>query len=387
MQKRLNEIKARKAELHKELDTADEKRLAEINAETTALETEERQIRAKMDLTGRLGSDPEPKPSLDEERAKDIKATGRMVIPAAEVRSILISTGGLAKPTGTGTEIKDTFNSVSSIVDQVSVMDCTGVGEWSESYVKTNPSADAGTDGTAPTPSDPVFRVAAIKPNLVNVMTYVSKNVEKLTPVAYAGKVRDLAYKALRAKVAALIANGDGSNFYGIKTAVNTSTEDIAQEYLVESATIDATTLRKIVMNYGGDENVGANARLYLNKADLIAFGDVRGTNEKKAVYEIIPDAANPNTGIIKDGGVAVPYTINSALTALSASTKGASKIKTMLYGDPANYELGLFGDYSIEVSKDYKFGEGLLTVLGEVMAGGNLIKHNGFEVVTLNTL
>ena len=50
-------------------------------------------------------------------------------------------------------------------------------------------------------------------------------------------------------------------------------------------------------------------------------------------------------------------------------------------YGDPMNYELGLFGDYTVEVSKDYKFGEGLLTILGEVMAGGNLIRHNGFMV------
>ena len=144
---------------------------------------------------------------------------------------------------------------------------------------------------------------------------------------------------------------------------------------------IDEKTLRKIVLSYGGDENVGASARLYLNKSDLIAFGDVRGS-DKKPVYEITPDAGNPNTGIIKDGGLAVPYTINSNLTALAGTAQSNTAVtNTMVYGDPANYELGLFGDYTIEVSKDYKFAEGLLTVMGEVLAGGNLIKHNGFLV------
>ena len=136
---------------------------------------------------------------------------------------------------------------------------------------------------------------------------------------------------------------------------------------------------------YGGDENIGSNATLYLNKADLIAFGDVRGTNEKKAVYEIIPDGSNPNTGIIKDGGLSVRYCINSECKALTGSTKGSAPIKTMVYGDPGNYKLDLFGDYEVRVSEDYKFGERLLAVLGEVMLGGNIICDKGFVVVTLS--
>ena len=55
MQKRLNEIKERKAALAIEVDSADEKRIAEITTETNALLAEEQQIRSKMDLAGRLG--------------------------------------------------------------------------------------------------------------------------------------------------------------------------------------------------------------------------------------------------------------------------------------------------------------------------------------------
>ncbi len=157
--------------------------------------------------------------------------------------------------------------------------------------------------------------------------------------------------------------------------------------YGVTTNAINEKTLRNIVMQYGGDENLGGNAVLFLNKKDLIAFGDVRGTNEKKAVYEITPDGNNPNTGTIKDGGLTVRYCICSALTSLADSTvptDGAVHIKTMVYGDPKNYKLGLFGGFEVNVSDGYKFAEGLLTIRGEVMAGGAIVVPNGFVVVTL---
>ena len=324
-----------------------------------------------------------------EERAKKLAETGRMSIGAAETRSVLLSSGTLAKPTSVG-GITEPFNIVSSIVDMVFVDDLTGVGVHKESYMKSWQSAQENTAyGTAPTPSDPVFRTVAISPFPLDVLTYVGKNLKKQTPLLYEEKVRKGALIALRKKLVAWIVKGNGSTqAYGIYNAVNT--ENVPEElydtlFVAKDAVIDATTLRKIVFAYGGDENViGSGAKLFLNKTDLIAFGDVRGTNEKKAVYEIIPDGANPNTGIIKDGGLSVPYVVCSDITALTGSaTTGAARIKTMIYGDPYAYKLGLFGDYEVNVSEDYKFGEGLLTVKGEVMVGGNMIMDKGFVVVT----
>ena len=52
-----------------------------------------------------------------------------------------------------------------------------------------------------------------------------------------------------------------------------------------------------------------------------------------------------------------------------------------MIYGTPTNYKLGLFGNFEVKVSEDYKFGEGLLTVRGTVMAGGNVTMDKGFVV------
>ena len=142
---------------------------------------------------------------------------------------------------------------------------------------------------------------------------------------------------------------------------------------------IAADTLRKIALSLGGDEAVAGNAVLMLNKADLIAFGDVRGSNEKKAVYEIIPDTANPNTGIIKDGGLSVKYVLNNNCPALGSADAAA---KCMFYGNPQAIELAMFGDFEVATSEDYKFGQDMLTVRGTVSAGAAMGTYKGFVAV-----
>lgn len=56
-----------------------------------------------------------------------------------------------------------------------------------------------------------------------------------------------------------------------------------------------------------------------------------------------------------------------------------ASDIQTMIYGDPMNFELGLFGDYSIRIDESVKAVERMNAILGDVMVGGNLIVKDGF--------
>lgn len=397
MNKRLLEIQARKAELLKELEgDVTEERLSEIEKEQATLETEERSIRSKSDLIGKLSEKTEEKPEerhteKPEERAKKIMESGKMEISSTEVRnamgmqtrSTLIATDSLVEPTKNGNDIKDNLNPVSSIIDQVSVIDATGAAAFEEAYVKSEPTAAEREDGSAGTATDPVFRVAKLKPELINVTSFVSKNIQRVSPLAYEAKIRSLALKALRRKVAKMIVNGSTDSF-GIKTAKNTMNEDICKELLLDANTIDANTLKKIVFSYGGNDELGGNARLFLTKEDLQKFGEVRGTNEKKALYEITPDNANPNIGTIKEGGLIVPYTINSSLTSLSSAVKGKEKVQTMIYGDPANFELALFGNYTVEVFKETKAVEGMLTIIGEIMAGGNVIVDSGFVIVSL---
>lgn len=380
------EVDQEKTELEAEEETL---RLEKIGLEEKIAELEE-QLRSdavaerKEDKT--IYAEVKPMENTMEERAQRFYETGRMGISAEETRATLITTGSLAKPTGVG-GINDPFNTVSSIIDMIQVEDMTGMGEYSEAYIKAWQAADVAADGTASTPSDPAFRVAKIKPFLMDVLSYISENVALQTPLQYEAKIKQGALIALRKKAVEWIIGGNGSTApFGIYNAVNSevSPERITQKYEVKSATIGEKTLRNIVFEYGGDENIGGGARLFLNKKDLIAFGDVRGTSEKKAVYEIIPDGANPNTGVIKDAGLVVPYVISSALTALTGSVYSAANIPTMIYGNPANYKLGLFGNFDVRVSEDYKFAEGLLTIRGKAMVGGNVIVDKGFVVVEL---
>lgn len=294
-----------------------------------------------------------------EKRAQNFAATNRMSIGAPEARSVLISSGKIATPTEVG-GITEMFNTVSSIVDMVKVTNCEGMGKYRVAIQTAQATAAKQTEGAAAANSEPAFAYVDIDPETAAVLSYISKQVRKQSPLNYTEKVRASALVALRAYAAKLITDK-------IVADADKLTEDVAV------TAIAADTLRKIALNYGGDENVVGDAVLFLNKKDLVKFGDVRGTQEKKAVYEITPDTSNPNTGIIKDGGLAVKYCLNSNLA--------EGKI---IYGQPKNFELGLFGNYEINVSEDFAIDKLMLTIVGDVELGGAVIKKGGFVVATV---
>ena len=357
-----------------------------VNAEISDAEAQLRALPDDLNPMRTLGGTRAQAQTGNQTHESNFAETRRISIDATEARSILLATGTIAKPTEVG-GITDPFNIVSSIVDQITVEDMTGMGSYKEAYVKAWQTADKKTDGTAQTGSDPTFRTVAITPFLLSTTSFVSRELEKQTPLQYEAKVKQGALIALKKKLAAWIVSGGGTNeIHGVYNAANTESTPEAMYTTLDATAIDEKTLRALVFAYGGAENIGSGARLYLNKNDLIAFGDVRGTNEKKAVYEIIPDGGNPNTGVIKDGGLSVPYTICSDVTEFKGATATSAGVKTMFYGDPRNYKLGLFGNYEVRVSSDYKFAEGLNTIMGEVMVGGNVVVEKGFVILTKKT-
>ena len=315
-----------------------------------------------------------------------------LFVPGAVEKSVTLATGTLAQPTGAGTNIRDPLgNGVGAIIDQVYAQDLTGMASYLEPYVISEfdaSGADVATAaGTARTASsDPTYGVAKISPYELTTTSYVDRNISRLTPANYYAKTFAMAMRALRRDTVKMIFNGDGqstnNDMFGIKTAKNVAGSTIFSTLNVTA--VDADLLTNLMFAYGGDEELGGNCRLYLNKADLLALGKLRGTNEKRRLFDIVPDAGNPNTGTIREGGTIVPYSISSKLTALSASAAGASDIQTMVYGDPMNYELGLFGDYTVRVDESVKAVERMLTILGDAMVGGNLIVDKGFVVATV---
>lgn len=330
------------------------------------------------------------------ERADVLKKGGEVKFSARETirdvyqasKQITLATGTIVQPTGAGANIRDPLgNVVSSIVDEVYVQDLTGMGAFLEPYVISEVDAKGGkvatTTGTARTAStDPKFGVAKISPYELTVTSYVDRNISRLSPASYYEKIRSMAMRAMRRKLSELIVNGDGQgspDMFGIKNAKNVASENIFAALEITGG-VTENLLTELFFAYGGDETIGANARLYCNKKDLRALGKIRGTQDKKRVFSIQPEEGNPNRGMIVDGGTMIPYAINSFLTALDGAGDSA---QTMVYGDPMNYELGLFGEFTVRVDESVKAVERMYTILGDAMVGGNLVVDNGFVVAT----
>lgn len=293
----------------------------------------------------------------NEARAKAFADSGKMTIDNAEARAVLVSSGKLATPTGVD-GINDILDArVSSIVDLVKIVDASGMGAYKVAYQTADATAATQTEGSAYNSSDPTFAFVTISPQTEAVLSYISKQARKQTPLNYQAKVNESALVALRKRAAKIVTDKI------VASTLNTKLYSVA---------LNETALRKIAFNYGGDESVVGAATLFINKADLVTLGDVRGTSDKKPVYEITPDAGNPNTGIIKDGGLSIPYCIDSNLTS-----------GTLVYGQPRCFELALFSNYEINVSEDFAFDKGLLAIRGDVELGGDVVVDGGFVVAS----
>lgn len=392
------DLKQQRANL---LDTAEQKLKSGdkegYHAEMERIKNLTADIQDKEDLIAErdkqfLSTPDDPKVEKDKalERAEILRKGGEVKFSALETMKALfrvskegvtVATGTIVQPTGAGSDIRDPIgNVVPSIVDRVRAVNLEGMGAFLEPYVITEPTANAGKvdtlAGTARAASaDPTFGVAEIRPYELNVTSYVDRNISRMSPADYYAKIRGMAMRAMRRKLAALIINGDseGSHiFYGITNAQNRASGNIFAEATLGAA-VDVNTLDTLYFAYGSDEAMGGGARLLLTKATLKALGQLRGTNEKQRLLTITPDPSNPNSGTIVDGGVILPYDL----------AKDVSDTK-ILYGDPMNFELGLFGDFTVRLDESVKAVERMYTILGDAFVGGNLVVDKGYVVGTI---
>ena len=357
----LDELNAKKAELEADIK-AKQDELDEVNAQIDELdkptEPQENNQRNKLNFMKR---EERNTMTLEQRQAQAQKfiETRRTQIDNTELRAVLVSSGKVLTPTGTDGINDNGFAKVSSILDLVKVENCQGMGSNKIAYQVDDAVAALQTEGGAAVSSNPTFDFVTITPQSVAVLGAISKQAKKQTPLQYEAKVKDSAMVGLRKQAAKIVTD-----------AVVASTLTTP---LTGVKAIDAQTLRTIAFNYGGSEGVDGEAWLFLNKADLIKFGDARGSNEKKAVYEITPSAGNPNTGTIKDGGLVVNYCINSNLPA-----------GTMIYGNPRNIELDIFSNYEIAVSEDFYFDKLMDAIRGDVELGADVVAKDGLLKVTI---
>lgn len=382
----IEELRTRAAEIRTEAadTTLEQDALTELEQEADGIakriaqhdaEQRRRALADKMTATGEPVGNPAGA-AEDETRAKRFIETRSETISTREVRSTLMSSGQLAAPTAVS-GINDTIGAkVSSIVDLVKIVNCEGMRSNVVAYVKEDAAAaSAQTEGGEATVTEAGFGTVTISPESVAVLSYISKQARKQSPLLYEAKVREQSMVSLRKSAAALLTK---------QLKASTLNTTVKASVTASKGVVDASTLRKITLAYGGDESVVGGAVLFLHKQDLIAFGDVRGTNEKKPVYEITPDTGNPNTGVIKDGGLSVRYCLNSNLTPCAGTAQTSAAQKTMFYGVPTNLELDLFSPYEITVSTDFAFDKLMEAVLGDVEMGADVVAQNGFVALEI---
>jgi HK97 family phage major capsid protein len=374
----LAEIEKRMAEIGTEIETNDaadlealDTEIAELRAEKESHEKREKllnDVKTNKAATRKIDGPAEvdEKKNAAEERGKTLK----------EKRAITVGNSQIVLPAFTSTDIKPTFNEVSTLFDAVGKKVFVGGESFEQSYVDgygegdyTDISSDSDYNDV-----ETVTKFASVTKSKITAYSEDPEEVLKLANADYDGEITKGISIAIKKKLSKQILTGPGTagTFVGIFSALATAIDDTKD---IPITAIDENTLDNIVYKYGGDEDVQNDAALILNKLDLYEFAKVRGTENKQKVYKIVN---NGNSGTI-DG---IPFILNSACKSLAAETTSEGDY-CMAYGSVSNYLVAVFSDLEILRSIDYKFKQGQIAHRGSIFAGGNVVAKNGFVRVT----
>ena len=398
-QKRLDEIGVKMDEIKEKNDKSEDEaelkalgdELAELEAEKAEAVVELKEIEAQIDALdkpaeGQGEGKPERakfltfekrggniKMSNVEERkkfAEEFRKNNEMKITLGaeknEIRAVTIASGQIAIPTEVHGIEKPAEVPYSTILDFVKVVDMTGAGYNKVSLLKEYADAEETNEGATITEDDPTFTNVTIQPEKnFKTIAKISNEVLKTSPLNYYGAVEDSALVALKRKIASKI----------VTKAVGAKDDDgNAVNATYEISALTDTTLRNITFQFGGDEGIYGSATLLLNKKTLSALGDL--VNDLgQYIYEIEPNAANPNIGILKKGGTSVRYILTKALPAFEDASASDT---VMIYGDMKSIEVDLFGAYDIKVSEDALFENDLLAIRGTAQVGVGVTRLYG---------
>ncbi|HHT7172090.1 TPA: phage major capsid protein [Bacillus cereus] len=375
----LEQILARMTEIRSLLESNQEVDLAALDTELRELNDKKSQIETRQRLLNEArsindGTATETRtietfntnPEQREEAEQEIEKRG---LDLKENRSITVSSGDLVLPKHTASDIKGTFNQVSSLIDAVAHVPLNGGESYERAYEKGHGEGGYTDESADYKDTDVQFGYATINKTKITAYSEESEETQKLPNANYSGVIVGGVNKSLRKKITREILIGDGGAGHLVGIFSDKATAIVPSTDLIISK-IDADTLDNIIFSYGGDEDVEDTAVLILNKKDLKAFAMLRDADGKKQ-YDV---KTNGNTGTIDS----VPYIINSACKAVSDTTTKDNDY-VMAYGPLSNYELATFSPTDIRRSDDFKFKQGMVAHRGSVFIGGNVAAHNGF--------
>ncbi|HDR5791309.1 TPA: phage major capsid protein, partial [Bacillus anthracis] len=373
------EILTRKSEIRSMLQSDKEVDLAALETELRDLEETQKQIETRQRLlkeAEEINNNQMPEirtvETFNNEPQKqdvELETSEKRGQALMENRAVTVGSGNVVLPKHSATDIRPTFNEVSTLIDRVSSKTLKGGESYQQPYIKSYGEGDYTTEGNDYNTSETTFGYADITKAKVTAYSEDTEELQKLPAADYDAEVMKGITVATRKKLTReiLIGTGATNRLVGIFSAAATA---IDSETDLEISAIDASTLDEIIYSYGGDEDVEDAAVLILNKLDLKSFAKLR-TSDGKKVYNVVSQG---NSGTI-DG---VPFIINSACKAVSDAKTTAGQY-SMAYGPLSNYQLTIFSDMDVQRSTDFKFKQGMIAHRGSVFAGGNVISKNGF--------
>ncbi|MCU5382158.1 phage major capsid protein [Bacillus cereus] len=377
--KTLQEILTRKSEIRSMLQSDKEVDLAALETELRDLEETQKQIETRQRLlkeAEEINNNQMPEmrtvETFNNEPQKqdvELETSEKRGQALMENRAVTVGSGNVVLPKHSATDIRPTFNEVSTLIDRVSSKTLKGGESYQQPYIKSYGEGDYTTEGNDYNTSETTFGYADITKAKVTAYSEDTEELQKLPAADYDAEVMKGITVATRKKLTReiLIGTGATNRLAGIFSAAATAIDSATD---LEISAIDASTLDEIIYSYGGDEDVEDAAVLILNKLDLKAFAKLR-TSDGKKVYNVVSQG---NSGTI-DG---VPFIINSACKAVSDAKTTAGQY-SMAYGPLSNYQLTIFSDMDVQRSTDFKFKQGMIAHRGSVFAGGNVISKNGF--------
>jgi len=378
--KTLQEILARKTEIRTLLQGDQEVDLAALETELRELDEAQKQIETRQRLLKEAevinnNADSETRTVVETfnneppQQDLELETSEKRGQALMENRAVTVGSGNVVLPKHTASDIRPTFNEVSTLIDRVFTKTLKGGESYQQPYLESYGEGDYTTEGNDYANVETKFGYADITKAKITAYSEDTEELQKLPAADYDGEVMKGITVATRKKITReiLIGTGATNRLVGI---FSTAAKAIDPTTDLEISKIDTSTLDDIIYSYGGDEDVEDAAVLILNKKDLKAFAKLR-TDDGKKVYNVV---SNGNSGTI-DG---VPFIINSACKAVSDAATTAGQFN-MAYGPLSNYQLTIFSDMDVQRSTDFKFKQGMIAHRGSVFAGGNVISKNGF--------
>lgn len=290
-----------------------------------------------------------------------------------EIQKRALASSSTQRPTAYKGTLEPTFNEVAQAVDLVAHVPMYGAAKYEVAFAVDTGDADYTAEAGEYTNSEGTFNTNDTVATKITSSAVVNEEVRDLNTIDYLQAVVENVRKSIRKKTSQDIVAGDGKTNHLLGIA-NAPAKVMPANYKLDVKEFDRTTLRKIVMAYGGDEDVTSPLTLFLNKQTLNEFLDVELKNGDPA-YNVSFAGAG---GVISEakGGLAVPFSINSGLKAFSAETAG--KVFAV-YGDPQKYELPEFSDITV-VQNDYIYqNKGQIAFFGHQMVGGVVTAYKAF--------